>query len=245
MTRSAQSLKEREVFRAFARISGLDIDDATIQSRSPPEPDILCETKTGKTLAFELTELIDETHMKRIAMVFHTKDALSQYFQNDLGEKARDTFVSLYKHGMLHFDFAENANLIQRKETFARVFRILLECRPSLSEFVIKHDQELMPVLKSIRVKKSTINGPLFDVAGYGWLGDPTEVAISRKLAKTGYRTEAELHLLAYINWGILPPPGAWIPAAESAVASLDNSQITKVWVYNVNKGSIDFEHPK
>ena len=245
MTRLAQSSKELEVFRAFARVSGLGIDDATIQSRPPPEPDILCETKDGRCLAFELTELIDEAHMKRIAMVLHTKDALSQFLQNHLDEKDRVTFESLYKRGMLHFDFDENANLIQRKEKFASVFRILLECRPSLSEFVIKHDPELMPVLKSIRVKKSTINGPLFDVAGYGWLGDPTEVAISRKLAKTSYSAEADLHLLAYIDWDILPPSGAWIPAAESAIAALDKSQFVKVWVYNVEKGSVDFEYPK
>ena len=117
MTRSAQSLKEREVFRAFARVSGLDIDDATIQSRSPPEPDILCETKTGKALAFELTELIDETHMKRIAMVLHTKDALSQYFQNDLGEKnskhSRKCFLALNQAFVLGEIEVQHSVLIQ------------------------------------------------------------------------------------------------------------------------------------
>jgi hypothetical protein len=49
--------RERTVFARFAFGARSDIDRSTIKSRKPPSPDILCVTKFGEQLAFELAEL--------------------------------------------------------------------------------------------------------------------------------------------------------------------------------------------
>ena len=55
-----KSARERRVFRDFARQSGLNIAIETIESKEPPEPDILCSTIDGEFIAFELVEFCDE-----------------------------------------------------------------------------------------------------------------------------------------------------------------------------------------
>jgi hypothetical protein len=51
--------RELKVFLDFVRVSGLPIDQGTVQKRTPPEPDILCRHSADGYLAFELVELCD------------------------------------------------------------------------------------------------------------------------------------------------------------------------------------------
>ena len=96
MTRPSKSAKEIEIFRKFAAVSGLDIDMSSVEGRAPPEPDILCRSTEGKDIAFELTELIDQSHMERMAMVLNTKSALERYFREALTQFDHDKFALLY-----------------------------------------------------------------------------------------------------------------------------------------------------
>ena len=49
---------EREVFREFARVTGLVVEAGTVESCTPPEPDIRCEVD-GQAVYFELGRLLD------------------------------------------------------------------------------------------------------------------------------------------------------------------------------------------
>ena len=44
----------------FASVAGLPIVPGTVESRSPPEPDIVCEIEGRGRVAFELVTLFDE-----------------------------------------------------------------------------------------------------------------------------------------------------------------------------------------
>ncbi len=59
--------RELEVFREFARLSGLSVDLGTLEKRIPPEPDLLCRHDVEGPLAFELVELCDPTLAKAFA----------------------------------------------------------------------------------------------------------------------------------------------------------------------------------
>jgi hypothetical protein len=52
-----KAARERVIFTRFAQAARPDIDQATIESREPPEPDIACATLGGERLAFEMAEL--------------------------------------------------------------------------------------------------------------------------------------------------------------------------------------------
>ena len=51
--------REKQVFIEFINASRLPIDLATVENRSPPEPDILCRHEKEGLTAFELVELCE------------------------------------------------------------------------------------------------------------------------------------------------------------------------------------------
>src|SRR6266568_1280179 len=53
----AKARREREIFLRFVRVSHLPFDVTTLESRKPPEPDILCNHRSDGPVAFELVEI--------------------------------------------------------------------------------------------------------------------------------------------------------------------------------------------
>jgi hypothetical protein len=56
----AKAAVERAVFREFAAATRLAVLPESIESRPPPEPDILCMFEGGLRVAFELVRLVDQ-----------------------------------------------------------------------------------------------------------------------------------------------------------------------------------------
>lgn len=81
------------------------------------------------------------------------------------------------------------------------------------------------------------------DVDSFGWLGDPTNDALSKKLGKT-YGCACPVELLAYVDWDLLPPEGAWKAAADEAIVDLESSQIRRVWIFHRTKKEVVYVHP-
>jgi hypothetical protein len=54
-----KAAKERRVFQTFIAESGLPISQRCVESRLPPEPDILCCHRDEGQIAFELVEICD------------------------------------------------------------------------------------------------------------------------------------------------------------------------------------------
>jgi hypothetical protein len=64
-----KAARERAIFTRFAQAARPDIDQATIESREPPEPDIACATLGGERLAFEMAELCPPKSLRRSATI--------------------------------------------------------------------------------------------------------------------------------------------------------------------------------
>jgi hypothetical protein len=64
-----KATRERLVFRTFLKESGLQISPKSIESRKPPEPDILCVHENDGTLAFELVEICAEDIARKISAI--------------------------------------------------------------------------------------------------------------------------------------------------------------------------------
>lgn len=65
-TEHEKSIRELEVFASFVSLSPIAIVPGSTIKRTPPEPDLLCQTHEGEIVAFELVELCDP----QIAKVF-------------------------------------------------------------------------------------------------------------------------------------------------------------------------------
>lgn len=70
---------ERLVFESFTQVAPFTVLKGTIENRSPPEPDIVCKIEGRGEVGFELTELIDQSHMERVSLMFHTRNYLNEY----------------------------------------------------------------------------------------------------------------------------------------------------------------------
>jgi len=62
-----KTVRKSLVFQTFLKVSGLRINPESIESRIPPEPDILCLHESDGKLAFELVEICAEGVAQRIS----------------------------------------------------------------------------------------------------------------------------------------------------------------------------------
>lgn len=87
----AKASWERAVFRNFAAAARLPVVPDSIESRSPPEPDILCEYIDGDRVAFELVELVDQglAHVTARALA-DPDDIRAVWFDDPTFERIRE-----------------------------------------------------------------------------------------------------------------------------------------------------------
>jgi|SRR5436190_12230999 len=64
---ASKATRERRVFHDFIQRSGSAIDPKSVESRLPPEPDILCRHQDEGLIAFELVEICDPTIAKALS----------------------------------------------------------------------------------------------------------------------------------------------------------------------------------
>lgn len=63
---------ERNQFLRAAEIAGVEVVADSVESRRPPEPDILCTLGTGEIVAFELVELVDPDEPRSVSRAIET-----------------------------------------------------------------------------------------------------------------------------------------------------------------------------
>jgi len=231
-----QAEREREIFKVFAEVAPFTVLPSSIESRNPPEPDILCHIESHGQVGFELTELIDQEYMARLGLMFKTKQFLNSYWQNELDAKDSDLFRDKYNDALLHFKYSQETSLKKRKEVAKKAYLKLLQIPNNSDGEFLKSDPELAPVLQWVQISRIGSVEPIIDVSEYGWLGDPTDLAIKKKFSKK-YECDYPIELLAHINWGIMPHEEVWVASAEKAASQISGSPFRKVWVFdNIDK---------
>lgn len=236
--------REREIFEAFAKVAPFKVLPGSVESRSPPEPDILCQIKDHGQVGFELTELIDQAHMARIGLMFKTRQYLNKYWQNELDAADTTLFRNKYSDALLHFEYSQAASLNQRKAAAKKAFPKLLHLPNNSDGEFLSSDPELVPVLQWVQVSRIDSVQPIIDVSSYGYLGDPTAQAIKNKFSKN-YECDYPIELLAHINWGIMPHEDVWRHSAKNAASQIKDSPFRKVWVFDNTDKKIKFEFEK
>jgi hypothetical protein len=95
-TEAAKKKRERLVFEAFIKKSGLQIGPESIQSCDPPEPDIVCWQENEGKIAFELTEICDEA-VARVTSTIKGSDQPVYIRGSDPTWKAREKLKKRYE----------------------------------------------------------------------------------------------------------------------------------------------------
>jgi hypothetical protein len=233
---------ELAVFREFAQVAPFTIALDTISRGVPPEPDIVCEIPGEGLLGFELTELIDARFMSRLDLMAKTNRALRAHWQA-LPQRDHDCFNAKYSDALLHFQFGPDIGYTKRSASLPSVFAELLSLPDGYTGHALRLDKRFLPILRGVIIRRGSFVGPAMDADSFGWLSDPTNDTLSKKLAKT-YDGAYPVELLAYVDWDLLPPEGAWKAAADKATGNLESSQIRRVWIFNRGKREVIYVHP-
>lgn len=243
MTRPGQDSEELRVFRAFAGVSSLPIILNSIEKRSPPEPDILCQVEDVGPRAFEVVELVDDGLAREAGSEQRLERELLEEFARQSGaapdfkQRLADAYVAVWFHA--------RSTLNERRRSMGPLVQLLRDLSPNfLGELAIPHTAEFH-ALWMARVFRGYQDGPLFDIALGGGLGDPSTAKIASKLTRS-YSASCPVDLLAF--WGQQPPmPNViWVPRVQVLLeAQLSGSPFERCWVYDSYSRSIPFVFPE
>lgn len=159
-----------------------------------------------------------------------------------MGKEDKVRFLKKYSGALIHFDFSQNSTLKQRKKVIATAYSLLIELEGDTEGLHFEDNQVLNPIIQSININHVNLEQPIIDAGSYGWLGDPTTDAITKKCSKK-YECNYPIELLAHIETNLLPPDDAWLPTVEKAVTQIDDSHFEGFWVYDRTNNIIKYSY--
>ena len=229
--------RELEVFAKFAEVAGL-LPGASFESRTPPEPDILCIARDLSKHAYELVEILDQSFAGVVNRQLDTKAACAQYLA-DLPAAQGDAFRLKYFNADIFIAFKQGLSLRRRKNALPAIFERLIALPAESSGKFFTNDQALAPCIDYALVHRARFNGPLFDAPAISWIGDPTVDAIAGKMTKS-YRPQGALSLLAYIQGNPMLPDEVWLAHLDDYFETLDGAcQFECVFVFDCGRNKI------
>ncbi|MDG0853384.1 hypothetical protein [Roseateles puraquae] len=223
--------RERLVFERFGTTVGL-LPGGAFESRPTPEPDILYSPESGAPRAFELVEILDQDFSATVGQQLGTKDACLAYLEG-LPTAESNAFRAQYGNAHIFLGFHDRLTIQRRKKALPEIFAALTGLPPGFTGDAFDDGGPLQDLVDRISVDRGRLRGPLFDVPGVTWVGDPTVDAISGKMAKY-YEPQGELSLLAYIDGNPMFPDEVWLPRLDTYLATLGrNCQFAHIYVFD------------
>lgn len=229
--------RELDVFSLFAACSPLRVSMGSIQKRTPPEPDIVCELEGGGGIAFELVELADSIMVKTSADTATHRQCFNDAIAA-LGRDAGPEFRERYGTGFFHFSFREGSSLRTRKKGITEAVKRLARMSRTVSGDV-PLPKEGLPGIEAIMVGLCGVRGPMFDDTKAVNFRDPSKDNIVGKLRRC-YQSQLPVELLAYYDLHPVLPESHWLPRlAADLKQELPPSQFRRVWVFDKNSRRI------
>jgi len=223
---------EKSIFLEFSKVAELDIISTSIQSRTPPEPDILCEIRDEGFLALELTEFVAQRYMEKFKEYVKTKQMIEEVC-GSLSEEDKEKFSKLFKGALLSFYFNKKANLRQKRKLLEKDFPQLLTLNPNyIGEYILSSEIEVM-------IYKCDFDDTFFEVDNVEWLENPLENLLNKKFRKrysTAHRIELLLHTYHSQFW----PRNILIPQIQKYLKLHSPvSNIQGLWVFDYHEKEI------
>jgi len=224
------------IFKKFAKLSRYSINPKSIVKKEPPEPDISCSLSDGSTIAFELTEIIDEDLKRSNSDSIRIKEA----FNNEL-EQLEENF----NNALIYIAFNKEILFRIKKNSIQKIINYLLTLdKTAEGEF---RPKDLIDIIKFITIARGVI-GPEIYVESVAWIDDPCIERIKRKFEKK-YETESNnIELLAYYELQPKEPENILEYKLNSLKEFVKNniksSAFQRVWIYSTREKKIIFVYP-
>ena len=228
--------KEIYTFKKFAKLCPYSINLSSIIKKEPPEPDISCSLSDGSTIAFELTEIIDED----LARSFSDSIRLKEAFNDEL-----EQLESNFNNALIYIAFTEKFLFRRKKNSIQKIINYLLTLdKTTEGEF---RPKDLIDIVKFITISRGVI-GPIIDVESLAWIDNPCKESIKRKFEKE-YETESNnIELLVYYELQPKEPKNILEYKLNSLKKFVKNniksSKFQRVWIYSARENKIIFVYP-
>jgi len=100
-----QKKEELDVFLRFATVCDLCIDARSVKKCKEQRPDILCRTKAGKPIAFELTEILGSHFSNLTKKQHYVKTSLDDFYDEKLHKDKKEKFLEFYSNASISVNF--------------------------------------------------------------------------------------------------------------------------------------------
>jgi hypothetical protein len=193
-----QKEKEKSIFREFVEVCSLEINEESIKSgdESKNEPDILCQLKDGSSLAFELTEAVDNKIPQKDHIIEKAGKFWEDYKNNTLPKDKKERFERVFSGCSLSLTITDDATQNHIKKAIPKIFeRYQNSCRDQLG--LIHHEQDNLPKgCEIIRIEPRDA-APIFICSSGSFISSACIEALRKKFGKT-YKNNHSIHLLVY-----------------------------------------------
>lgn len=230
MVKDPHGPRELKIFRKFAKLCPIAIDQTSIKKKNPPLPDILCRMKAFGETAFEMVELIDKTLAAHVLSSFKNQQILNEEF-NHLDPVEKALVLRVVQNALVHVDFHPDATAKVRKKEIPAIIRFLGTIDPNF-EGVVTLNSSLTKVLRRMRIIRGCFPGPFFEVCSVGSFSDPTLEKINKKFSKS-YESPFPVELLIYFELQTILPE--WLLQIKDFLLSNQvRSPFRRIWIFDL-----------
>lgn len=250
MTARDQEEGERAIFSAFAAVCPLPIDVASVRSRQPPEPDVLCDIDGQGPVAFELGEVVSEAlEQATNEGTAVRRDFLAAYTALPAQDRER---IEACLGGAPAVFVGFGVSPGKWRQAVRPILAMLVARSRAVEEgerlregeIPVWRIPELRSLLSDLEVRRCSMGTPFLGALEMSEVVDRTRRLLERKFAKS-YRRDAPIELLAYYVGA--PPPEAPEWKAETLDfirARWPQSPFRRVWLFDCFKRAIILVHP-
>jgi hypothetical protein len=235
-----QQEAEQAVFRDFAETAALPV--TSIESRLPPEPDILCEINGDGQVAFELGEVVSAA-LERAVNEHHAvrKQFRSAYAALPPEDRERIE-TRLGGRPAVFVGFGAGTPPGKWRHAVSPVLAFLVDCaKVDGPEGLCAGDvptrllASLTPArITDLTIQRTTANTPFFGIAEPVEVADGTDRMVAKKF-RASYNTAAPIELLLY--WASAPAPRTtgWREELLANIrAGRPKSAFRRVWCFDL-----------
>lgn len=228
---------EQKIFRKFVRHYPAKLKISSMRSTNPPKPDIEIDCQNGKTIAFEISEIVDQGMSRRLQSRLNIANLCRKYYK-DLPSSEKRDFTSKYGNSLIYIVFQNNTLTSKRQKSIPYVFNYLLSLCSIEKENVPK-EQNLKKIVRKIRISNGDFIGPCFDTDSVGFLACPLLNRIQDKFDKA-YKTQYPCELLLYYD--LQPEIVSKFKlddTCEYAQKNIHKSVFKRLWIYSLHNDKI------
>jgi hypothetical protein len=249
-TADEQRESEKTIFRAFAEAASLSW--TSIESRDPPEPDLLCEIVGVGLVAFELGIVASEALQRATS----TQRMVRRQFQNAYAALPADDRLRIEERlggvPAVFAGFIAGTPPGRWRRAVAPILEYLVtRARAGDGDRGLRHGDvavwnipTLSGLLTDMSVRRGTTKRPFLGVLEMVEVVDATLRMLEKKLAGR-YTSEAPMELLLY--WSAQPAPrtAEW---RDDVIASIRarraTSRFRRVWCFDLFRPAVDIVEP-